>query len=88
MLAGLLENGGGDGDRDSRIGGLIDEALDGLREPSPFAPLLYNQVLDLAALARSGAAGGYRLEQAAHGLGIIEAALARMRRLGEIARPA
>jgi len=88
LLAGLLENGGGDGDRDSRIGGLIDEALDGLREPSPFAPLLYNQVLDLAALARSGAAGGYRLEQAAHGLGIIEAALARMRRLGEIARPA
>jgi len=91
-LAALLESGaegdGPDSRIEGRIGDLIGEALASLREPSPFSPLLYNQAVDLAALARSGAAEGFGLEHAARGLETTLAALARALRLREFAGPA
>jgi hypothetical protein len=63
---------------------LLAEIAAHLRRPSPFAPLVFNQAVDLDALARLGAAQGPTGALAAQGAAIIEAALARAERLDKI----
>jgi hypothetical protein len=82
-LAALVENGADGGGPGDRTRELVGEALACLRRASPYAALLANQALDMAVLARSGAADGFRLEHAARGLEIALAALARALRLRE-----